>query len=61
MALQLGGVEVEPLPALGRCGAEGVEALLEPAAAAFEDAQSHISLGAGEEGEVHVEGVVLPG
>src|SRR5665647_2456353 len=42
--LQLGGVEVEPLAALGRGGAEGVQALLQPAAAALEDAQAHVGV-----------------
>ena len=59
--LQLGGVEVEALAAPRGGGADRVEPLLEPAAATLEDPQPDRGLGAGEEGEVHVERAVLPG
>ena len=55
VALQVGGVGVDPLAAAGRGLADRVEPLLEPRAAALEDAQAHVALGAGEEGEADVE------
>src|SRR5664279_1940771 len=61
VTLQLAGIEIESLTALGSCRPEGVQAFFQPAAAAFENAKAHIGLGAGKEGEMDVEGVVLPG
>src|SRR6188472_3410564 len=61
VALEGRGVGVDPLTAAGRGLADPLEVLLHARASALEDAQAHLLLGAGEEGEAHVEAVVVPG
>ena len=58
--LQRRGLGVEALAAAGGRLADPLEVLLEAGAAALEDAQAHLALGAGEEGEADVEAVVVP-
>ncbi|GMA87099.1 hypothetical protein GCM10025868_23490 [Angustibacter aerolatus] len=58
--LQREGVLVGPLAAAGQRGRDRLEALLETAAPALEDAQPDVGAGATEEREVDAEGVVLP-
>lgn len=58
--LEGGGVGVEAPAAAGRALAHPAQVVL-GGAAPLEDAQAHLALGAGEEGEAHVERVVLVG
>ena len=59
--LQGEGVAVHALAVARRGLADVGETLLEPGAPALEDAQTDLRLGAREEGEAHVEVVVVPG
>src|SRR4051812_11856805 len=53
-------VVVHALSRTGQRRAHALQAFLQPAAPAFEDAQPYIGTGLGEEGEVHAEPLVVP-
>ena len=57
--MQLAGVAVDLLAGAGEHGAQALPPLLDGAPAALEDAHPDLGGGAGEEGEVHAEAVVV--
>ena len=60
MPVQLQGVAVHALPGPREGGADGLRALLEPAAPAFEDPEPYVSPRLPEKCEVNPEPVVFP-
>src|SRR3954452_20260325 len=60
MLLQLEGVPVEGFPGAPKRTRDLLPALFQPAAPAFEDLQSYIGVGLGEQRQANAEAFVLP-
>src|SRR6202007_1770078 len=59
--LKLQRVAIDPLTGPGRCRAEALQPLFQPAATALEYPDPHLGTSQAEEREVHAEAVVFPG